>query len=63
METKKYPEERITDLYLRTLARQPTAERARTTRRPCSPPRPTPNRPSTDIFWALLNCREFLFNH
>ncbi len=62
METKKFPEERIVDLYLRTLARMPTdAEMKKLT--PLLAPGSNQEQALLDIFWALLNSREFLFNH
>ena len=62
MESKKTPEERITDLYLRTVSRKPTKEELA---------RLLPNfgegsnqaQALEDVFWAMLNSREFLFNH
>ncbi|GIW87964.1 MAG: surface protein [Isosphaeraceae bacterium] len=62
METKKYPEERLVELYLRTLCRLPTAaELEKLT--PLLQADPNPEQALSDIFWALLNSREFLFNH
>ncbi len=62
IETKKYPEERITDLYLRTLSRQPTpGELERLV--PLIAPGTDQEQALTDILWALLNSREFMFNH
>jgi hypothetical protein len=60
--TKKFPEERVTELYVRALSRKPT-------RAELDKLMPTlgegANQPRMleDIFWALLNSREFLFNH
>jgi hypothetical protein len=60
--TKKFPEERITDLYIRCLSRQPTkAELARLV--PTLNQSTQPAQALDDLFWALLNSREFLFNH
>jgi hypothetical protein len=62
MAAKKTPEEQITELYLRCLARKPTGEEI-------SKLVPTLGNDKEraqgldDLFWALLNSREFLFNH
>jgi hypothetical protein len=62
METRKYPEERLVELYLLTLCREPTAaELERLT--PLLRADGNPEQALGDIFWALLNSREFLFNH
>jgi hypothetical protein len=59
---KKYPEERIVDLYLRCFARMPTkAELERLV--PLLAPGTDQEQALQDLFWALLNSREFLFNH
>ena len=52
----------ITDLYLRCLSRKPTQPR---TRQALAQLRPgaNPAQALEDVFWALLNSREFLFNH
>jgi hypothetical protein len=60
--TKKFPEERLTELYVRCLARQPSkAELAKLV--PILSQAKDQSQPLEDIFWALLNSREFLFNH
>ena len=59
---KKFPEERIVDLYLRTLARMPDAEELKKLT-PLVAPGTNQEQALLDIFWALLNSREFLFNH
>lgn len=62
METRKYPEERLVELYLLTLCREPTAaELEKLT--PLLRADGNPEQALGDIFWALLNSREFLFNH
>jgi hypothetical protein len=60
--TKKFPEERLSELYIRSLSRQPTrAELAKLV--PVLNQAKDQSQPLEDIFWALLNSREFLFNH
>ncbi len=62
IETRKFPEERIVELYLRTLARMPTkTEIEKLT--PMVGEGSNPEQVLGDVFWALLNSREFLFNH
>jgi hypothetical protein len=62
MATRKFPEERITELYIRALSRQPSqAELARLV--PLLSQSKDQPQALGDIFWALLNSREFLFNH
>ncbi len=46
-------EEAITEMYLATLSRAPTAEELRRLAKA----------PLDDVFWCLLNCDEFVFNH
>lgn len=56
------PEEIVKRLYIRTLTREPTAQELETVRaalKDQADPRPVLH----DVFWALLNSREFLFNH
>lgn len=60
--TKKFPEERIIDLYVRCLSRKPT--RAELDKlMPQFGEGANQPRALEDVFWALLNSREFLFNH
>jgi len=60
--TRKFPEERVIELYLRTLARLPTrAELEKLL--PAFGEGSNPEQALGDLFWALLNSREFLFNH
>ena len=62
LEEKKFPEERIADLYMRTLSRMPT-EKELADLTVTLNEAPNQEQALTDIFWALLNSREFLFNH
>jgi hypothetical protein len=62
IETRKFPEERIVELYLRTLSRMPTkAEIDKLV--PLFGEGSNQDQALGDLFWALLNSREFLFNH
>jgi Protein of unknown function (DUF1549)/Protein of unknown function (DUF1553) len=60
--TKKFPEERITDLYIRSLTRKPGKDELAKLVPLLSQTKDQPQA-LEDIFWALLNSREFLFNH
>ena len=62
MATKKLPEERITELYIRTLTRKPAKDELAKLVPLLSQSKDQPQA-IEDIFWALLNSREFLFNH
>ncbi|MBI1786708.1 MAG: DUF1553 domain-containing protein [Acidobacteria bacterium] len=53
-------EEVIEDLYLRTLARFPDAEERKAALAAAAK---SPQRGLEDVFWALLNSKEFLYNH
>jgi hypothetical protein len=59
---KKKPEEEVTELYIRALSRKPTKpELARIV--PALEKANNSTQAVEDVFWALLNSREFLFNH
>jgi Protein of unknown function (DUF1549)/Protein of unknown function (DUF1553) len=62
IETRKFPEERIIELYLRTLSRLPTKEEIDKLN-PLFAEGSNQDQALGDLFWALLNSREFLFNH
>lgn len=61
-ETMKFPEERVTNLYVRALGRKPTKTELDKLL-PLFAPGSNAEQALTDLFWALLNSREFLFNH
>ena len=60
---KKSPQDIITDLYIRCLSRKPTAEEMKQFEGHLSAEGANQTQILEDIFWALLNSREFLFNH
>jgi hypothetical protein len=62
LEEKKTPEEVIDEIYIRCLSRRPDADE-RTRLVAIVAEAPNPQQGLDDIFWAVLNSREFLFNH
>jgi hypothetical protein len=62
MKSKKSPSEQITDLYVRCLARKPSKEELDALV-PALSDKAKQAQALEDMFWALLNSREFLFNH
>jgi hypothetical protein len=62
---KKPPQEIVTELYLRTLTRRPTAKEVETVESLLDEAKkPNDQRQILeDLFWALLNADEFIFNH
>ncbi len=62
LDAKKPPDALVEELYLRCLCRPPTAEeRAKVSAALAA--EPDKRKGLEDLFWALLNAREFLFNH
>jgi hypothetical protein len=63
LEAKATPEQVIENLYVRCLSRKPTAEETQKIKA-MLPEKPNEQRAVLeDVFWALLNSQEFLFNH
>ena len=62
MKDKPKLEDRISDLYIRCFARRPTPEEVAKVTKALAI-EPDPKKAMEDLFWALLNSREFLFNH
>ena len=56
------PDQVIEDLYVRCLARKPTAEESKKLGQFLKEGADTPT-VLNDVFWALLNSKEFIFNH
>jgi hypothetical protein len=59
---KKTPEQIIEELYIRCLARKPDAAEVRKLTELIAP-NPNKQQALEDVFWSLLNTREFMFNH
>lgn len=59
---KKSPEDSIRELYLRSFSRPPTPAEIATLAADLKQNK-DPKQALDDLFWALLNSREFLFNH
>ena len=65
LKEKKTPQEIVTSLYLKTLSRKPTESEISALNHPIANAK-DPNETRLvleDIFWALLNSKEYLFNH
>jgi hypothetical protein len=62
LEAGKSPQQVVDELYLRCLSRKPTAEEAAALNEQLAGVA-EPRAALEDVFWALLNSREFVFNH
>ncbi len=62
LDDKKTPEEIITGLYVRCLSRKPTADEMKDLLVSVNAAA-NPQQGLEDAFWAILNSREFVFNH
>jgi hypothetical protein len=56
------PEQVIETIYIRALSRKPTADELNRLMTVVKES-PNPELGLNDVFWAVLNSREFLFNH
>ena len=62
-ERKLTPEQAIENLYVRCLTRKPTPQEVEKITAMLKEPGADPKQILTDLFWALLNSQEFMFNH
>jgi hypothetical protein len=56
-------EQRVETLFLRTLSRRPAAEESKLALETIRDPSAGRQAAFEDLFWALLNSSEFVFNH
>jgi len=64
LKEKKTPQDVVADLYLRCLSRKPSgAEAAKLNELLSEAPAKEQPKVLDDLFWALLNSQEFIFNH
>jgi len=62
-DSAKSPGEIVTELYLATLSRPPTDEELKLAVAAFAKENATRQTATEDVFWALLNSAEFVFNH
>ena len=62
LEENESPEEALKRLYIRCFSRYPTEEERKVLMASINQA-PSPKEGLEDVFWALLNAREFVFNH
>ena len=62
-DSQKSPEEIVVELYLATLSRFPEPEEVAVATAAFTAENATRRSATEDVFWALLNSAEFVFNH
>ena len=63
LDQKRPPQEIVEDLYARCLCRKPTAEESARLQLAVAGSKTDQQQVLTDVFWALLNTKEFIFTH